>query len=198
VLGTASAIKPRKRIEDFIRLIAALKRQGLPVLGMIAGGGRFADPAYFEMLKELLHKENVADSCRFTGNLDPVTPFFRAIDIAVNTAEMEILSISICEGMACGKPTIAYDVGGNPEAVGDPWCIARFEDLATLIDRAAELVRNKDLRLQKGAEAEQHVRTNFDAPILAARQAAIYEEVLGRPLPASGGKRIVQPAECCS
>lgn len=182
VLGTASAIKPRKHVEDFIRLIARLRRRNLDVLGVIAGGGRFADPDYLKMLQDLIRQENLEDHCRMIGNLDPVTPFFKAIDISINTAEMEILSMSLCEGQACRKPTLAYAVGGNPEALPDAWCTAPFGDLDALEEKAAKLVTDQKFRLELGERAERFVRENFDAPVLAARQQAIYEEILGRKL----------------
>jgi glycosyltransferase involved in cell wall biosynthesis len=182
VLGTASAIKPRKHVEDFVRLIARLRRRGLDVRGMIAGGGRFADPEYLKMLQDLILKENLSEHCRMIGNLDPVTPFFKAIDISINTAEMEILSMSLCEGQACRKPTLAYAVGGNPEALPDPWCTVPFGDLDALEQKAARLIIDSPFRRELGVKAERFVREHFDAPVLAARQQAIYEEVLGRPL----------------
>src|SRR5581483_7930399 len=103
------------------------------------GGGRFTDPDYLEKLKELIRQEGVEEHCRLLGNLDPVTPFFKAIDVAVNTCEMEILSMSLCEGMACGKPTIVYDVGGNLETMPEAWCVAPFGDVAALTEKAAKL-----------------------------------------------------------
>jgi glycosyltransferase involved in cell wall biosynthesis len=180
VIGTATAIQRRKRLEDFIRVIAGLNASGRRVLGVIAGGGLYEDLTYRKELDELVVRENVVRRCRFIGNMDPVTPFFRAIDIAVNTSEMEILSMSMCEAMACAVPTIAYDVGGNAETVHDAWCAVPFGSVDMLRERAARLVDDADFRLQMGRAAEQHVRTHFDAPVLARRQAAIYEEILGR------------------
>lgn len=182
VLGTASAIKPRKHVEDFIRLIARLRRRGLGAVGVIAGGGRFADPDYLKMLQELIQSEKLVDHCRMIGNLDPVTPFFKAIDISINTAEMEILSMSLCEAQACRKPTLAYAVGGNPEALPDAWCTVPFGDLDALEEKAAKLVADPAFRSELGDRAERFVRAHFDAPVLAARQQAIYEDILKRPL----------------
>src|SRR5262249_41784 len=120
--------------------------------------------------------------CLFVGNLDPVAPFFKAIDISVNTAEMEILSMSLCEAQACAKPTIAYGVGGNPEALPDPWCVTPFGDLDALQEKRFRWWTDEAVGQRMGQSAERFVRENFDAPVLAARQAAIYEEILGRPL----------------
>jgi glycosyltransferase involved in cell wall biosynthesis len=184
ILGTASAIKPRKHVEDFIRLVARLRRRDLDVLGVIAGGGRFTDPDYQQMLERLIRDEGVGEHCRMLGNLDPVTPFFKAIDVSINTAEMEILSMSLCEAQACGAPTLAYAVGGNREALPDDWCAAPFGDLDALEQKAVRLVTDASFRRELGARAERFVREHFDAPVLAARQAAIYEDILGRPLAA--------------
>jgi glycosyltransferase involved in cell wall biosynthesis len=100
----------------------------------------------------------------------------------VNAAEMEILSMSICESMACRKPTIAYDVGGNREAVGDPWSLVPFKDFDALHDRVLRLVEDPIFRKAVGERAERHVRKHFDAPVLAHRQAGFYEEILGQSL----------------
>lgn len=177
VLGTASAIRPRKHLDDFVRLIGRLRRRGLNVQGVLAGGGRFADADYLEMLKQLAIDEQLGDRFLFIGNVDPVTPFFRAIDISINTAEMEILSMSLCEGQSCRKPTLAYAVGGNPETLPNAWCAIPFGNLDEMEAKAATLVTDASARATLGEEACQHVRTNFDAPVLARRQAEIYREI---------------------
>ena len=182
VLGTASAIRAYKRLEDFVRLVGRLRARRLNVVGIIAGGGRFADPAYLNDLNRLIEQQGLTQHCRLVGNLDPITPFLKAIDIFVSTSEWETFGMSICEAMACGKPTLAYAVGGNPEALPDPWCAVPLGDLDSLEEKVAQVVSNPDLRRNLGAAAARHVRDHFDAPMLAARQAAIYEEVLGRPL----------------
>ena len=179
VVGTASAIKPRKHLEDFIRIVARLRKSGLDVVGVIAGGGLFTDAAPTSSC--CCHCRRAARrTCLLIGNVDPVTPFFRALDLCINTSEMEILSMSMCEGMACGKPTLAYAVGGNPETVHDPWCVVPFGDVEGLASRAEALVRDANLRRSTGALALQWVRSHFDAPVLAARQESIYKEVLSR------------------
>ncbi|MBL9090977.1 MAG: glycosyltransferase, partial [Planctomycetaceae bacterium] len=122
------------------------------------------------------------DRCLFVGNIDPVTPFFKAIDISINTAEMEILSMSLCEAQACGKPTLAYAVGGNPEALPDAWCTVPFGDIGELEGKAAALVADVERRRTLGHQAYQHIRRHFDAPVLAERQAAIYREVMRKRL----------------
>ncbi len=181
VIGTASAIRPYKHLDQFVHLIGRLRARGLNVLGVVAGGGRFADPTYEAGLLALIDQLGLKQSCRMLGNLEPLTPFLKAIDLFVSTSEWETFAMSISEAQACGKPTLAYAVGGNPEAVPDAWCLAPFGDLNALEKKAAHLVTDADSRRDMGQRAEAFIRANFDAPALAARQAAIYETVLGRP-----------------
>jgi glycosyltransferase involved in cell wall biosynthesis len=182
VIGTASAIKPRKHLDDFVRLIGRLRRRGLDVLGVIAGGGRYADPVYQAQIESLIREENLDDHCRRIGFVSPITPFFKACDITVNTAEMEILSMSLCEAEACGKPTIAYAVGGNPETLPDPWYVAPFGDLDAMEQKLVRLVTDAEFRREKGEECRNFVREQFDAPVLARRLEGIYESIVKRPI----------------
>src|SRR5207247_4885658 len=107
VVGTASAIRPRKQLEDFIRLIGRLRARGLNVRGVVAGGGRFADPDYARMLEGLIRQERLEDHCLMVGNLDPITPFMKAIDLFISTSRWETFGMSVCEAMLCGKPSLA-------------------------------------------------------------------------------------------
>jgi hypothetical protein len=70
-----------------------------------------------------------------------------------------------------------------------------FGDLAALEEKAAKLVTDVTFRKELGLRSERFVREHFDAPALAARQLAIYEEVLSRRLtPADNSRRALQPA----
>ncbi len=182
VIGTASVIRRRKRIEDFIRLIAELRAKGLEVVGVVARGGRFADEGYPEELEELIRELNLTPHCRMLGNLDPIAPFMQAIDIFVSTSSMETFGMSVCEAMVCEKPVVAYDVGSLREVARDPWCLVPFPDHQVLCEKVARLVEDEESRRRMGEAGAAHVHANFDAPVLAARQASIYEQVLGRDL----------------
>lgn len=182
VIGTASVIRRRKRLEDFVMLIKRLKAEGVDVMGVIAGGGKFADEGYPEELEGLIRVEGLERDCLMLGNLDPITPFMQAIDVFVSTSEMETFGMSVCEAMACGKPAVAYDAGSLREVVADEWCLVPIGDLDGLSTKVGQLCDDPTLRHSLGQKGEAFVKANFDAPILAKRQVAIYEQILGRRL----------------
>jgi glycosyltransferase involved in cell wall biosynthesis len=178
VIGTASTIRPRKRIEDFILLVGRLRLRGLDVVGMIAGGGIFGDQAYWDRLQALILGEGLGPHCLMLGNLDPVAPFMRSIDLFVTTSSYESFGMSVCEAQACGKPAIGYDAGSVRELLPDRWGLVPLGDLDALVEKATTLATDPGLRRRLGEAGRDFVRAHFDAPVLAARQAEIYEEVL--------------------
>jgi glycosyltransferase involved in cell wall biosynthesis len=183
VIGTAGAIRPRKRMEDFIRLIGHLKQRGLRVVGWIAGGGHSVEEAYKCKLDALIDQLGLHDVCRFVGFIYPCTDFYTALDIYVHTSNMEIFCMSLCEAQAMEIPSLAYDVGGNREAVPNDECIVPLGALDVLTSKVEALVRNKEFRLAAGRIARQFVEENLDAPIYAAKVRALYSKALqGRPV----------------
>ena len=118
--------------------------------------------------QQVLREEGVEDHCRLVGFVSPITPFFRAVDVVVHTSDMEILSMSLCESQACGKPTLAYAVGGNPETLPSSWHVAELGDLDTLEEKLAQLVSDADFRRRCGEEAEGRL-TERHVPLAGRR-----------------------------
>ena len=177
VLGTASVIRRRKLLEDFILLVGKLKDKGMPVKGIIAGGGRFADPVYFQELEQLIVKEGLSDSVKMIGNLDDIAPFYQGIDLFVSTSELETFGMSVCEAMAFAKPVIGYSGGSVAEVLGDKSCIVDVKDFSALVDLAAKFVTDPKLVKDKGNKGYIRAFEHFDAPMLAQRLDQIYKQV---------------------
>lgn len=180
VIGTASAIRPRKRLEHFVELIARLRAADRDVIGVIAGGGRFGDDDYRRRIEELIAARNLGGACLMLGNIDPVSPFMRAIDVFVSTSLQEGLPMSICEAQACSKPVVSYEAGGIGEALDGSSGLVPSGDLDELTRRVMLLVDEPARRVEMGRQAERFVRKHFDAPAAAERQVAFYNQLLDR------------------
>ncbi|MCS7160894.1 MAG: glycosyltransferase [Gemmatales bacterium] len=174
VLGTAGAIRPRKRLEDFVQLVAKLRQQNLPVVGLIAGGGKSLEKPYKESLDALVEKLNLRNFCRFIGFIYPCTDFYKALDIYVHTSSMEIFCMAMCEAQAMGVPCLAYDVGGNREAVPDESCLVPLGVVEALARKVAMLVRDTELRRTRGTLAARFVEEQLDAPVYASKVRKLY------------------------
>src|SRR5262249_34271699 len=89
VVGTASALRPIKRIHEFIELVTRLAQQDQRVLGVVAGDAMPGDEAYRQQLLRQIRESGLGRRLKWLGNLEPVEPFHHAIDIFVSTSEYE-------------------------------------------------------------------------------------------------------------
>jgi glycosyltransferase involved in cell wall biosynthesis len=182
VIGTASSIRPHKRLEDFVEVIELLRVEHPQVVGVIAGGSPFADQDYVNKLENMIEERGLAGSVKMLGNLDPIAPFMQAIDIFASTSQWETFGMSICEAMASGKPAVAFDAGGVVEVIGDTNWIAEGRDKHLLVAMLSRLAKDSELRREAGTRGQQRVRERFDAAPHAQRQAKIYEQLVGSTL----------------
>ncbi|MCS7001147.1 MAG: glycosyltransferase family 4 protein, partial [Candidatus Kapabacteria bacterium] len=119
-------------------------------------------------------KLNLRNFCRFIGFVYPCTDFYKALDIYVHTSSMEIFCMAMCEAQAMGVPCLAYDVGGNREAVPDESCLVPLGVVEALARKVAMLVRDTELRRTRGTLAARFVEEQLDAPVYASKVRKLY------------------------
>ena len=177
LIGTASSIRARKKIEDFVDVLARLNQGESTVYGVIAGGGKYADPDYELSIEEKIKRLGLSDIVIMTGNLDDLSEFYSSIDIFISTSELETFGMSVSEAMAMSVPTIGYTGGSVQEVIGNKWCIAENGDLDSLTEKARSLINDPVIYKNIQQVQKKRILDNFDAPILASRIDAIYKEV---------------------
>jgi glycosyltransferase involved in cell wall biosynthesis len=185
VVGTASALKPIKRIEDFIDLVARLAKDDARVVGLLGGDAMPGQEAYRRELLERVEATGLGRRFRWVGHQEPVEPFHHACDVFVSTSEYETFGNSVCEAMACRRPVAAYRGGSVHEVVGDAGLIFETGDLDGLTGAVARLVRDPSLRADLGDRGRRRVAEQFN-PADGLRQLKhVYRAVLGERSPAS-------------
>jgi glycosyltransferase involved in cell wall biosynthesis len=169
VLGTASALRPIKRIEDFIALVAGLAREDARVVGVIAGDAAPGEGAYREGLLRQIAATGLGRRLQWIGHAEPVEPFHHACDVFVSTSAYETFGNSVCEAMACRRPVAAYRGGSVQEVVGAAGRIVETGDLPSLAAAVRELVARPDLRAELGQRGRDRVAERFN-PAESLRQ----------------------------
>ncbi|MGE3539938.1 MAG: glycosyltransferase family 4 protein [Candidatus Tectimicrobiota bacterium] len=178
LVGIASPIRPRKRIEDFILLIRYLAAKYPHVVGIIAGGAVAGDEAYRDRITQMIAESHLGHRLRWVGYLEPVEPFHHACDISISTSEYETFGNSVCEAMACGKPVVGYCGGSVAEVVGDAGFIVQTGDVEGLQAAVERLVRDEALRTTLGAQAQARVLQEFNPAESVTKLLAIYRSLL--------------------
>ena len=125
MVGTASPLRPRKRVHEFIEIARRLAPRHPKAVFLIAGGSVAGDEAYREQIEQAVRESQLGRRLRWLGFLEPVEPFFHGSDIQVSTSEYETFGNSVCEAMACARPVAAYRGGSVAEVLGDAGLVDR-------------------------------------------------------------------------
>ena len=158
VIATAARVDPMK---DYANLLAALDQ--LPdVTAIVMGDGT-------EMLPD-------TPGLIRLGRCDRVAQVFAAADLIVSaSAYGEGFSNAIAEGMACGLPAVATDVGDARRIVGDAGTIVEPRNSAILAAAIDALSRRPD-RAEMGRAARERIEMLFSLERSVAHFRKLHRE----------------------
>jgi glycosyltransferase involved in cell wall biosynthesis len=186
VIGQATALRPRKRIEDFIDLVVRLAREDERVVGVLAGDIVPGDEQYREKISRHIAASGLGRRFVWLGNLDDVEPFYHGIDVFVSTSEYETFGNSVCEAMACARPVVAYRGGSVHEVVGEAGLIVGDCDLPALTSAARRCVQLSKVRETLGVQGRERMRERFNPAASLEQLRAIYQSLTkGHPIRSS-------------
>jgi glycosyltransferase involved in cell wall biosynthesis len=107
--------------------------------------------------------------------------WYRAMDLLVMPSRYENFSNSLLEGMACEKPFLGSDVGGNRmmASTGAGW-LFKAGSASSLAGRLQEILTKSTQLKQRGRLGFQHVQRHHDWQTSAAHLEAIIVRHLAR------------------
>ena len=156
----------------FIRGVAALRRQGRNVAGVIVGGG---DREKIAALKKLAAEAGAAEGVRFAGERTDVRAFYALADALASCAlKPETFGRTMAEALAMNVPVAASAHGGALDIVRDPAHGRLFPpgDADAFAQAAAEL-----LDAEK-PDAREWIVSEFSLEKMAEANLALYRKVL--------------------
>jgi glycosyltransferase involved in cell wall biosynthesis len=168
-----AGLRPEKRVDLFIKAVAAARREDASLRGYVAGEGPER-----ERLERLAEGSGVT----LLGVRRDVLELIRAADAVCLPSEAEALPMSILEAMALERPVVATDVGGTAEQVvdgetghlvpaGDPDAIRH-----ALLALAADPERAREL----GAAGRRRQRERFTGEAMVDGYLSAFEEAVRR------------------
>jgi glycosyltransferase involved in cell wall biosynthesis len=116
----------------------------------------------------------------FLGSRPNVAEILACCDMAVLPSQAEGFSNALLEYMATGLPTVATDVGGNPEVIenGINGLLVRPNDPTALADAISSLLENPRFAAQLGAAGKERVHRHFAFAQLTSNADSLYSELL--------------------
>ena len=102
--------------EDFIDLVARLKRQGLPAHGLIVGGASSSKQRYLDELHQRVQRMGLETDISFTGQRDDLKNILAISNLVLSlSTQPESFGRTTLEALRLGVPTAGYDHGGVGE-----------------------------------------------------------------------------------
>tara|TARA_B100000519_G_scaffold135943_1_gene117596 strand:+ start:2696 stop:3772 length:1077 start_codon:yes stop_codon:yes gene_type:complete len=137
----------------------------------------------FDRCKKTLIKENLIQNVSFTGfaAYEELPRYYSQSDLVVVPSEIyESFSYTVAQGMACGKPVIASDIGGIPETVnmGHAGILFKVGNVEDLIDKIEFMYLNVSQRKSIGHKGRKHVVENYSMEALGQKYIEYYQSII--------------------
>ncbi len=102
--------------EDFIEIIARLKRRGLAVHGLIVGGASLSKQRYLQKLRYRIRSTGLEADITLTGQRDDMKNILAMSHLVLSlSSQPESFGRTTLEALRLGVPTAGYDHGGVGE-----------------------------------------------------------------------------------
>ncbi len=172
VVGIVARLAEVKGHKYFIDAASIISRDNGRVKYLIAGIGPMEQET-----REAVRRAGLEGKVVFTGFLEDVYEIFNIMDINVISSLSEALCLSLIEGMHLGKPSVASNTGGIPEAVKDGYNVP-VGDSAALADAILKLINDAELRAVMGDRGRKLAAGQFTSGVMAGSIERLYENII--------------------
>jgi glycosyltransferase involved in cell wall biosynthesis len=173
-------IDPLKDVQTLIRSFAKV-REALPAARLrIFGGASVENQGYLDRCVALRDSLDLAGAATFEGRAASVLDAYHAGHVVLLTSISEGFPYTLIEAMAAGKPTVATDVGGVREAIGDAGFVVPPQNPQKTAEACLALLSDRALRQTIGHAARARILSMFTLEQSLAIFGDLYREVTGR------------------
>jgi glycosyltransferase involved in cell wall biosynthesis len=141
VLGMVGRMYAVKGHRAMLRMMVDIKRRYPAAVLMLAGDG--PERGACEQLSDELQ---IRGAVRFLGQREDIPELLSISDLVVMPSESEGLGMAAIEGLAAGRPIVAFAVGGLVEVVDDAQSGRLIEpkDSPGFVDAVVSLLTNRE------------------------------------------------------
>jgi len=164
LVGCIGRIIPQKGQKSFLLAIPGVIQNYPETFFLIVGDLFLKEETYKKELLEIIKKNGIGRSVKFTGFREDVGDVIRSLDIVVfPSIAPESFGLSILEAMALGKPVIATRVGGVCEMIEDgiDGILIEPNHPDQIADRIIRLFSHQDMYDRIGQRAKETANKKF-------------------------------------
>ena len=166
-----------KQLEQFLEVIAAVRRRRPDVRAAIVGDG----PELHD-LRRRAGELGLADCVDFVGKRTDVEEFLGRAKVFLLTSRSEGQPIAVIEAMAAAAVPVAYEVGELGDLVTDGACgyLERLNDTEAITRRVLSLLANEQLRLRLSQAAAEVAWSRCSLELVTERWRQCLGDVIGQ------------------
>ena len=159
--------------EEFLEIVSRLPKEWH---GLLVGGGGLIDN-----LGQLSQSLGLDGRVTFAGLLGDVRPAYAAFDYLLVLSKVEPFGLVAIEGLAAGKPVLAFDCPGGMREVleGTGAVIVTDRDVGGMAEELLALHSDPSRAQQIASKGRERVLSRFTVQQQANEMGLIYERELG-------------------
>lgn len=119
------------------------------------------------------------ESVRWQGHSDAVADWYAAADVVVLPSRAEGMALVPLEAMACGRPVVAFDVGGVRQSVADGGAVVPAGDVPALARAVAARLAEPMLAKREGRLGRRRAETLFGSDRMGDQIAILVDKLAG-------------------
>jgi phosphatidyl-myo-inositol dimannoside synthase len=184
VISCVARLTLRKGQDKVIRAMPWILREFPDARFLVVGTG-----PDLERLQTLAHRKEVADKVIFAGEVgwDVLPQYFKAGDVFAMPCrtrklglEVEGFGLAFLEASAVGRPAVAGDSGGAPEAVvhGETGLVVDGNEVDEVAEAIIELLGDPEQAAKLGAAGADRVHRDFTWEALSSRLRGLLIDAL--------------------
>ena len=176
VVGMIARLSPVKDHVSLIGAVGALRTE-FPSLVLVLVGDGPTRPA----LEHMVAEQGLGDAVRFAGMRLAPPNLNGLFDVSVLSSFSEGFPNAVVEAMAAGRPVVASNVGGVPDALhhGDNGLLVPPNDAAALTDALRTLLADAPLRHRMGSRGSDIALKDYSARAVLGTLEELYAELTG-------------------
>lgn len=171
VFGVFARLEEVKGHKFFIEAAKQFLQKGGKGKFLIVGDGSLAE--------ELKRQAADVPEIIFTGYVQDTAQLLNITDVNVISSRSEAMSLAILEAMSLSKPTVATNVGGNPQLIlpSENGLLTEYADSGGMAEAFLKLSEDKTFYKKCAENAGELYRRQYTAEIMVKNLEKLYEEV---------------------
>jgi glycosyltransferase involved in cell wall biosynthesis len=184
-------IAPNKRVEELIRVLAALRATSVPDARLVVGGSADDTGAYLAGLRHLAERLGVAGAVDLPAHRlsdAELGALYASASVFATASEHEGFCIPLLEAMAFSVPVVARAAGAVPETLADAGLLVESGDPLVWAALIGRVVGDPGLRRGLAAAGRRRL-ADFAEDAICGRLAAALRGLGVEPRLAAGRER---------